>query len=65
MLKLGSGEWFQGLVELLIWEFKKRYRMIYFGYRFFFISISILILISNVVVVIMVLVYMSADKYRV
>lgn len=63
MLKLGSGEWFQGLVELLIWEFKKRYRMIYFGYRFFFISI--LILISNVVVVIMVLVYMSADKYRV
>lgn len=63
MLKLGSGEWFQGLVELLIWEFKKRYRMIYFGYRFFFISI--LILISNVVVAIMVLVYMSADKYRV
>lgn len=63
MLKLGSGEWFQGLVELLIWEFKKRYRMIYFGYRFFFISI--LILISNVVVANMVLVYMSADKYRV
>lgn len=61
MLKLGSGEWFQGLVELLIWEFKKRYRMIYFGYRFFFISV----LISNVVVAIMVLVYMSADKYRV
>lgn len=63
MLKLGSGAWFQGLVELLIWEFKKRYRMIYFGYRFFFISI--LILISNVVVANMVLVYMSADKYRV
>lgn len=61
MLKLGSGAWFQGLVELLIWEFKKRYRMIYFGYRFFFISV----LISNVVVAIMVLVYMSADKYRV
>lgn len=49
-----------GTVDLGI---KKRYRMIYFGYRFFFISI--LILISNVVVAIMVLVYMSADKYRV
>lgn len=47
-----------GTVDLGI---KKRYRMIYFGYRFFFISV----LISNVVVAIMVLVYMSADKYRV